>query len=218
MDGSPDVSGSARVGERSMAEESVFLVDDEEDVRDAVTFLLKTAGHRVEALASADALLQRVGPDDQGCLVLDVRLPGMTGLELQTRLAELDVRLPIIFISGHGDIPMAVHAVNAGALDFLEKPFDDEALLERVDKALELDRSRREAVARHREMESRLATLTPREREVMEEILRGKLNKIIAADLDMSVRTVEVHRARVEEKLGARNRSDMVRLVQYSEQ
>lgn len=200
-----------------MAEETVFLVDDEADVRDAVSFLLQTVGYRVEALASADELLQRVGPEDRGCLVLDVRLPGMTGLELQHRLTELEIRLPIVFISGHGDIPMAVHAVNAGALDFLEKPFDDEALLDRVDAALRLHREQRADADARAAIEERLSTLTPREREVMEEILRGKLNKIIAADLGMSVRTVEVHRARVLEKLGARNGSDMVRVVLSSE-
>lgn len=197
--------------------EQVWLVDDEADIRDAVSFLLGTAGFEARTFASPAELLEQITPEHRGCLILDVRLPGMDGLELQTRLRESGVTMPILFISGHGDIPMAVRAVNAGALDFLEKPFDDEALLERVEQALAQDREQAahaEAVA---QIERRLENLTPREREVMEHMLQGKLNKIIAADLGMSVRTVEVHRARVLEKLGVRNSSEMVRQVLSTE-
>lgn len=193
--------------------EQVWLVDDEADIRDAVGFLLGTAGYAVRTFASPAELLEEVAPDHRGCLILDVRLPGMDGLELQARLREMGVTMPILFISGHGDIPMAVRAVNAGALDFLEKPFDDEALLERVEKALAQDREQAEHAEAVARIERRLENLTPREREVMEHMLQGKLNKIIAADLGMSVRTVEVHRARVLEKLGVRNSSEMVRQV-----
>ena len=200
-----------------MKGETIFLVDDDPDVLDAVSFLLSTEGYRMETFDTPAALLERVTPADAGCLVLDVRLPEMNGLELQGALHERGVHMPIVFITGHGDIPMAVKAVNAGAMDFLEKPFDDDKLLEVVGQGLERDRERRELAARRAAIEGALDSLTPREREVMEEILRGKLNKIIAADLDMSVRTVEVHRARVLEKLGARNGSDMVRLVLSSE-
>ena len=193
--------------------ERVILVDDDADVRDAASLLLSTAGYRVEALDSAEALLERISPADRGCLVLDVRLPGMNGLALQRTLWDRGIRLPIIFISGHGDIPMAVEAVNAGAMDFLEKPFDETALLERIDDALARDRENAEHARAVASVEERLDSLTPREREVMEEILRGKLNKVIAADLDLSIRTVEVHRARVLDKLQARNGPEMVRLV-----
>lgn len=193
--------------------ERVFLVDDDADVRDAVSLLLSTADHKVEVFETAQALLDRVTPDDAGCMVLDVRLPGMDGLELQRALYRQGIRMPVIFITGHGDIPMAVRAVNAGALDFLEKPFDDEKMLDRVEEALATDREQREIAERRASIEERLRTLTPREREVMEEILKGKLNKVIAADLDLSTRTVEVHRARILEKLHVRNVSAMVRLV-----
>ncbi|WP_308443940.1 response regulator transcription factor [Spiribacter halobius] len=197
--------------------EQIWLVDDEEDIREAVGFLLGTAGYSVRTFAGPSELLAEVTPAHRGCLLLDVRLPEMDGLELQTRLREAGVNMPILFISGHGDIPMAVRAVNAGALDFLEKPFDDETLLERVARALELDREQAEHVAAIGDIERRLGNLTPREREVMEHMLEGKLNKIIAADLGMSVRTVEVHRARVLEKLGVRNSSEMVRKVLSTE-
>lgn len=193
--------------------ERVILVDDDPDVRDSASLLLSTSGYAVEALDSAEALLERVIPEDRGCLLLDVRLPGMSGLALQRTLRERGIRLPIVFISGHGDIPMAVEAVNAGALDFLEKPFDDNALIERIERALTLDREQSEHARAVASIEERIDSLTPRERDVMEEILRGKLNKVIAADLDLSIRTVEVHRARVLEKLHARNGSEMVRLV-----
>lgn len=193
--------------------ERVILVDDDPDVRDAASLLLSTSGYRVEALDSAEALLDRITPADRGCLLLDVRLPGMSGLALQRALYERGIRLPIVFISGHGDIPMAVEAVNAGAMDFLEKPFDEDALVTRIDRALQMDCEQSEHSLAIASIEERVASLTPREREVMEEILRGKLNKVIAADLDLSIRTVEVHRARIFEKLHARNGSELVRLV-----
>lgn len=196
-----------------MTSERVFIVDDDPDVLDATALLVATSGYAAVPLASPEALLERVTPEDAGCLILDVRLPGMNGLELQRELGARDIRMPIIFITGHGDIPMAVQAVNAGALDFLEKPFDNEALLERVATAVERDRERRAHEAAHAEIEQRLGRLTPRERQVMEGILAGKLNKVIGHELEMSTRTVEVHRARVLDKLGARNASEMARLV-----
>ncbi len=196
-----------------MSAERVYIVDDDPDVRHATALLVATAGWPTVPLASPGELLARIGPDDAGCLVLDVRLPGMDGLQLQQALAERGIRLPIVFITGHGDIPMAVRAVNAGALDFLEKPLDEQALLERIATAMERDRERREREAERSDIEQRLAQLTPREREVMEGILAGKLNKVIAHELGTSVRTVEVHRARVLDKLGARNGPEMVRRV-----
>lgn len=196
-----------------MSEEQVYIVDDDADVREATQFVVSTAGYPAVALAGPNELLERVSPDDAGCLVLDVRMPEMDGLELQRELAERGIRMPVIFITGHGDIPMAVQAVNAGALDFLEKPLDNDALLERIATALERDRQRRRREAASADIEARLARLTPRERQVMEGILSGKLNKVIGYEFDMSTRTVEVHRARAMEKLGVHNASELVRVV-----
>jgi len=196
-----------------MTEEKVYVVDDDADVRDATTFLITSAGHPTRPLAGPEELLAEVTPESAGCLVLDVRMPGMDGLELQRELDERGVRMPVIFITGHGDIPMAVQAVNAGALDFLEKPLDNDALLERVEKALALDHERRDQEAASADIEQRLKKLTPRERQVMEGILAGKLNKVIAWEFDMSTRTVEVHRARILDKLEAQNASELVRVV-----
>lgn len=193
--------------------EAVYLVDDDPDVRDAIVFLLENEGLPVRAFGEPQPLLDEVDGSSRGCMVLDVRLPQMDGLQLLEALRERSVEMPAIFISGHGDIPMAVRAVQAGALDFLEKPFRDEVLLEKVNNGLELDRHARESHSERLAVEKRLEELTPREREVMEGMLQGKLNKIIASDLDVSVRTVEVHRANVLDKLHARNSSDMVRLV-----
>jgi len=196
-----------------MSSEQVYIVDDDPDVREATSFLVTTAGYAAESFETPEALLDRIARDSAGCLILDVRLPGMNGLELQRELAERQIRMPIIFITGHGDIPMAVEAVNAGALDFLEKPFDNDALLARVEEAVLADRERRTREAASAEIDQRLERLTPREREVMEGILAGKLNKVIGYELDMSTRTVEVHRGRILDKLGARNAPEMVRLV-----
>lgn len=193
--------------------EAVYLVDDDPDVRDAIVFLLENEGLPVRAFGEPQPLLDEVDGSSRGCMVLDVRLPQMDGLQLLEALRKRSVEMPAIFISGHGDIPMAVRAVQAGALDFLEKPFRDEVLLEKVNNGLELDRHARESHSERLAVEKRLEELTPREREVMEGMLQGKLNKIIASDLDVSVRTVEVHRANVLDKLHARNSSDMVRLV-----
>ncbi len=196
-----------------MSSEQVYIVDDDPDVREATSFLVTTADYAAESFETPEELLDRVNRDSAGCLILDVRLPGMNGLELQRELVERGVRMPIIFITGHGDIPMAVEAVNAGALDFLEKPFDNEALLARVEEAIQADRERRTREAAAGDIDQRLEQLTPRERQVMEGILTGKLNKVIGYELDMSTRTVEVHRGRILDKLGARNAPEMVRLV-----
>lgn len=196
-----------------MSSEQVYIVDDDPDVREATTFLVTTAGYPAASFETPEGLLERVARDSAGCLILDVRLPGMNGLELQRELAEREIHMPIIFITGHGDIPMAVEAVNAGALDFLEKPFDNDSLLARVEEAIAADRERRTREAASADIDQRLERLTPRERQVMEGILAGKLNKVIGYELDMSTRTVEVHRGRILEKLGARNAPEMVRLV-----
>ena len=202
-----DSGGSDSTGSK------VYLVDDDRDVREAIEFLLEAEGVPVEAFENPGQILEALDARARGCLLLDVRMPGMDGLELHQALKKRGVAMPALFISGHGDIPMAVRAVNAGALDFIEKPFDDEVLLERISSAFEQDARRmaseREAAAVRR----RLERLTPREHDVLRGIVAGKLNKQIAVDLDISVRTVELHRKRVLEKLEAANAADLVRKV-----
>ena len=193
--------------------ERVFIVDDEADVRDAVQLLVGSDGLNAEAYASADEFLAAYEPGTPGCLILDVRMPGMSGLAAQQALQERGIELPIIFISGHGDIPMAVRAVQEGALDFLEKPFSDDAVLDCVQRALQRDREHRAQAAERADVAACLATLTPREREVMDKLLEGKVNKIIARELDASTRTVEIHRARVLQKIGVANAAQLVRRV-----
>jgi len=194
-------------------ESSVYLVDDDPGVREAIAFLLEAEGLRVKAFGDPCELLEAVDADARGCLLLDVRMPGMDGLELHQALKKRGVAMPAVFISGHGDIPMAVRAVNAGALDFIEKPFDDEVLLERIARAFELDARRSASETETAGIRRRLDQLTPRERDVLQGIVDGKLNKQIADALDISVRTVELHRGRVLDKLGATNAADLVRMV-----
>ncbi|MFV8833422.1 response regulator [Aquisalimonas sp.] len=191
----------------------IYVVDDDADVRDAIAFLLESDGLSAGVFAEPDALLGEVSGRSRGCLVLDVRLPEMDGLQLLEALHARGVTMPVVFISGHGDIPLAVRAVQAGALDFLEKPFRDEVLLEKVRAGLAMDARQSEQARERAAIDERLEQLTPREKEVMEGMLAGKLNKLIADDLGVSVRTVEVHRAHVLAKIGARNSSDMVRMV-----
>ena len=191
----------------------VYLVDDDPDVREAIAFLLELEGYAVEPFGDPERMLETLDADARGCLLLDVRMPGMDGLALHQTLKKRGIAMPAVFISGHGDIPMAVRAVNAGALDFIEKPFDDEVLLERVGRAFELDARRSETEAEMAEVRRRLEQLTPRERDVLRGIVDGRLNKQIADDLDISVRTVELHRGRVLEKLEATNAADLVRMV-----
>lgn len=198
-------------------EETVFVLDDEEEVRASLRMLIRSFGHNAEVFASASAFLERYRPERAGCLILDVRMPEMNGLELQEELARRDLALPIVFISGHADVPMAVRAVQVGAVDFLEKPFVDEALYTCIEKALEVDRARRASSVRRAELEARLASLTEREREVMQVLLEGAPNKIVARRLGLSVRTVEIHRARVLAKIGVDNVQQLTRAV-FSDQ
>lgn len=191
----------------------VHLVDDDPDVRSAVKLLLKTEDFRVATFPDAQSVLNAVDPHTPGCLVLDVRLPDMDGLTLQRELKTRGVEMPVVFITGHGDIPMAVRAVSEGALDFLEKPFHDEALIEGVRHALEIDARRRAGAAEMALVEERLQSLTPRERQVLERLLDGKPNKLIARDLDVSVRTVEIHRSNLMLKMGAKSASHLARLA-----
>jgi FixJ family two-component response regulator len=193
----------------------VYVVDDDEPMRDSLVWLLESKGLRVEAYASAEEFLEQVPEDARGCLVLDVRMPGMSGLELFERLAGR-VALPVIFVTGHGDVPMAVSAVKKGAVDFIEKPFNDVEMLGLVEKCLAAERSERADRARRSEARARLATLTEREREVMEKVVAGRLNKQIADDLGIAMKTVEAHRARVMEKLAVGSVAELVQLVMES--
>jgi two-component system response regulator FixJ len=191
----------------------VHVVDDEEAVRSSLAFLLESANQPVTLYPSATALLEAGHALAPGCIITDVRMPDMDGLVLQLRLAEIGVRLPVIIMTGHADVPIAVAALKAGAIDFIEKPFEDEALLAAVQKALAMQERTAAVLAVTRETERRLATLTPREREVMEGMVAGKANKVTAQELGTSPRTVEVHRARVMEKMGVRSLPELVRMV-----
>jgi two-component system response regulator FixJ len=186
-------------GPSNLARPTIFVVDDDAAVRDALKLLLRSVGHAVETFGSAQEFLDAYGEDRAGCLVLDIRMPGMSGLELQQKLNEKHSILPIIFITGHGDVPMAVEAMQAGAVDFIQKPFRDQDLIDRINQALEKDSSNRAALGERNDIRRRLETLTPREREVLDLVVHGKANKVIAGDLKLSQRTVEIHRARVME-------------------
>lgn len=188
----------------------VYVVDDDAAVRDSLALLLKSVALAVESCESAVQFLARVGPEAAGCLVLDIRMPGMSGIELQQQLKQRGYELPIIFITGHGDVSMAVQAMREGALDFIEKPFRDQELLDRIYQALEADRTRRRAADETVHIRERFAGLTPREHEVMLRIARGQANKVIAIELGLSERTVEIHRAKVMHKTGARSLAELV--------
>lgn len=190
----------------------VYVIDDDEAVRDAIGMLLDSADLAHSSFASADEFLALHDGSQRGCLVLDIRMPGLTGLELQQRLADIGSTLPIIFITGHGDVPMAVEAMHNGAFDFIQKPYRDQDLLDRINQALAWDEEHRSQEDRKRELLERSQSLTPREREVMECVVRGLANKVIAMDLDLSQRTVEIHRARVMEKMHARSLAELVRM------
>jgi len=200
-------------GNSSNARPTIFVVDDDAAVRDALKLLLRSVGHAVETFGSAQEFLDAYGEDRAGCLVLDIRMPGMSGLELQQKLNEQHSILPIIFITGHGDVPMAVEAMQAGAVDFIQKPFRDQDLIDRINQALEKDSSNRAALGERNDIRRRLETLTPREREVLDLVVHGKANKVIAGDLKLSQRTVEIHRARVMEKMQASSLAHLVRMV-----
>ena len=194
-------------------DQAVFVVDDDDEVRDSLSVLLESVGLSVESFGSAQQFLDVYDPERPGCLILDIRMPGMSGIELQSRLSEKRAILPVIVITGHGDVSLAVQAMKGGAVDFLQKPFDEQALLDRVHQALADDARRRSELVERRGVLDRLATLTPREREVMELIVDGKANKNVAAELGVSQRTVEIHRARVMEKTEAGSLAHLVRMA-----
>ncbi|MCR6631700.1 MAG: response regulator [Magnetospirillum sp.] len=192
---------------------TVFIVDDDEAIRDALTWLLQSRGVEARAFASAEEFLGRWTPDMAGCLLLDIRMSGMSGLDLFDRLRDVQSRIPVIFLTGHGDVPMAVGALKKGARDFVEKPFNDNELVDRVIEALEWDDRRRADEADTATLAARLDQLTARERQVMDLVLAGKLNKVIADELGITMRTVEVHRAHVFEKMEVKTAVELAQLL-----
>jgi two-component system response regulator FixJ len=192
---------------------SVYLVDDDDAVRDAVQMLLIARGFQVRTFSSAETFLEQCNPDHSGCLALDIRMPGMSGLKLQEILGARAIRLPIIFMTAHGDIPMAVEAVKTGAFDFIEKPFEEERLLQSVGRAIRADVEMRTQRKQFASDEARLASLSDREREVLDRVLSGTTSKAIADELEISVKTVEFHRARIMSKLHAGSLAKLFQMV-----
>jgi FixJ family two-component response regulator len=199
------------------ADAVVFVVDDDSSVREAIKSLISLVGLRVETFETAQEFLQSKRPDVPGCVVLDVELPGLSGLDLQRELAAHGVKLPIIFITGHGDIPTSVRAMKAGALEFLTKPFHDQDLLDAIRQALERDRAARRHSKEIAELRERFDALTSREREVMSLVVAGLLNKQIAAELGISEVTVKIHRGRVMNKMGVQSLAELVRMTERLE-
>lgn len=192
----------------------VFVIDDDPSVRSSLKFLISTVGLQVESFDSAETFLQRKPPETASCLVLDVRLRGLSGLDFQCELAAKNIRIPIVFITGHGDIPMSVRAMKAGAVEFLTKPFRDQDLLDAIRVALERDRARREQEKEVTELQQRFGSLTPREQEVISMVVSGMLNKQIAGQLGTAENTVKVHRSRAMEKMRAQSLADLVRMIE----
>ncbi|MDH4125365.1 MAG: response regulator transcription factor [Gammaproteobacteria bacterium] len=198
--------------ENSAQSQAVYIVDDDPMIRYAMQALMESVNLRHEIFASADQFLEKEPQCRAGCLVLDIRMPGLGGLELQDELIARGSTLPVIFITGHGDVPMAVEAMQKGAVDFILKPFRDQELLDRIRFALQTDKQRRAEFEQHANIEQRLEKLTKRERQVFDLVVTGKPNKVIAFELGVSQRTVEIHRARVMEKMQARSLADLVRM------
>jgi FixJ family two-component response regulator len=194
-------------------EGTVFVVDDDEAVRRGLAALLGAKGYAVETFPTAEAFLAGATPKPPACILADVRMPGMSGLELQAQLKQRDVRLPMVVITGHGDVAMAVAALKGGAVDFIEKPFDADAIVAAIAEGVRLSTAAEARLADRAGLAERVATLTPREREVMDLVVAGQPNKVIAFRLKIALRTVEIHRARVMEKTGARNLSELVRMA-----
>jgi two-component system response regulator FixJ len=195
-----------------MPDKTVFVVDDDTAVRQGLRFMLRAAGYGVEAFPSAHSFLENYDPRQGGCLLLDVRMPQMTGLELQEQLNVRGWRIPVIFITGHGTVPLAIAAMKAGAFDFVEKPLRENALLESIERALHWNDKAYEERLERATLQARAALLTPREREVFQLVVTGEPNKVIARHLGISFRTVELHRAHIIEKLQARSLSDLIRM------
>jgi FixJ family two-component response regulator len=192
----------------------VFVIDDDASMREALRGLFESVGLRVEVFGSASEFLQSKLPDVASCLILDIRLPRLSGLDFQVELATAGIRIPIIFMTGHGDIPMSVRAMKAGAIDFLTKPFRDQDMLDAVTMAIERDRKRRNDAKILSDLQARLATLTPREREVMALVVSGLMNKQIAAEIGTAEITVKIHRGHIMRKMAAKSFADLVRMAE----
>lgn len=192
---------------------TVFVVDDDAAVRDSLSLMMRSVDLQAETFESATDFLDGFDPQRAGCLVLDIRMPGISGMELHKKLNDIGSILPIIFITGHGDVPMAVEAMQRGAVDFLQKPYRDQDLLDRINAALDQDAETRKDLTEIHAIRKRMQKLTPREHEVMDLVVNGKPNKVVAADLGVSQRTVEIHRGRVMEKMRARSLAHLVRMV-----
>ena len=192
----------------------VFVIDDDPSIREAIDSLIRSVGINVRTFGSAQEFMASKRPDAPACLVLDVRMPGLSGLDLQRELANAGIRIPVIFITGHGDIPMSVRAMKAGAVEFLTKPFRDQDLLDAISQAIERDRAERVQFAEVVELQRRFEELTPREREVMEQVVAGLLNKQIANRLNISEVTVKLHRHQVMEKMKAQSLAELVRMAE----
>jgi len=195
-------------------DDCVYVIDDDDSVRRSLSRLIRAAGWRVETFPTARAFLEYPAPNRTACLVLDLQLPGVSGLELQTTLVRAGRDLPIVFITGHGDVPSSVRAMKGGAIDFLQKPFDDQELLDCISRALGRSRDQRAKRAEREILEARFNTLTPREREVLTLVVTGKLNKQIAGDLGIAEKTIKVHRGRVMAKMQAGSVAELVRMVE----
>lgn len=202
----------AKSDENQQPAPTVYVVDDDDGMRRALGALLSTVGYKTALFSRPSEFLADFKPDSAGCLVLDIRMPEMSGLELQQQLNRTGAMLPVIFITGHGDVPMAVQAIKDGAFQFIQKPFRDQDLLDHINHALQQDAENRKDLARRAEVLRRLETLTPRERQVMELVVEGEANKVMAIDLGLSERTVEIHRAKVMEKMGARSVAHLVKM------
>jgi FixJ family two-component response regulator len=195
----------------------VFIVDDDASMRDAMQRLFRSVGLAVEVFASASEFLQRKLSDVPSCLVLDVRLPGLSGLDFQTELAKANIQVPIVFMTGHGDIPMTVKAMKAGAIEFLPKPFRDQDMLDAVRLGIERDRARREGEKAISEVRAKFASLTPREQEVMAFVTAGLMNKQVAGEMQLAEITVKLHRGNAMRKMGAKSLADLVRMADIME-
>jgi two-component system, LuxR family, response regulator FixJ len=198
--------------EKPAHDATIFVVDDDDGMRRALGTLLGTVGYRTELFARPSEFLARFNVDQPGCLILDIRMPEMSGLEVQQQLNRVGAMLPVIFITGHGDVPMAVQAMKEGAFQFIQKPFRHQELVDHINHALQFDRDNRKDLALRADVRRRLETLTPREKEVMDLVVEGEANKVMAIDLGLSERTVEIHRAKVMEKMGARSVAHLVKM------
>ncbi|MDP6435747.1 MAG: response regulator [Gammaproteobacteria bacterium] len=191
---------------------TVYVVDDDAAVRDSLDLFLRAVGERVRTFESGDAFLDAYSPEWRGCILLDIQMPGTSGVDVQEKLIKMNCTMPIIFVTGNADVPMAVEAMHQGAFDFIQKPYRDDELMERISQAMEIHRQSQDEAEYCKDIQRRAATLTPREREVMQHVVSGAANKVVAMDLGLSQRTVEVHRSRVMEKMGARSLAELVRM------